>query len=144
MPRDSQGNPHASFSRASYADSVAKEKVKPMSKDLEKARPEAKGKQPDPDASMDDSTPEDIHDFVESHGPAMSVEHHMKEDGGMKTMSHHKGGHTHISHHGDHEEAHMHAKKAFGKEESPESEHRTEGMEDEEQPTAMAGMPGLE
>src|SRR5579859_2875377 len=103
MPRDSKGNPVASFGRGRLNDEIAASGKQPAVSPKSRAA----GHQPDPDAEMQDESSEDIHDVVAEHGPAHQVHHHVV-DGTHHVSTHHGGSFVHHSKHASHAEAHTH------------------------------------
>jgi hypothetical protein len=150
MPRDSQGMPAHSFGRAKRQDESHQRGLQHASKVVDpKSRPA--GHQPDPDAEMREESPEDIHDVVAEHGPA--VELHTKHDheaGIHQVTSHHgehRAGHeegsgfTHHSKHSDVHAAHKHMGHALGLGEGQEKE--TPEYESAEESAPTAAIPGM-
>lgn len=82
MPRDSQGNPHASFSRAKHYDGVQADKkaAGAGAGKMEHTMSPKKGVEGD-----DEKTSTDIKQHVEEHGPAHEVHYHHDE----QTDKHH-------------------------------------------------------
>jgi len=135
MPRDGAGNPVSSFGRGRLNDEIrASGKQPPVSA---KSRPE--GHQPDPDAEMQQESPEDIHDVVAEHGPAHGAHHKMIEDT-HHVSTHHGADFVHHSRHQSHEEVHKHLGKAYGLASKEHEESETPGFEAEEE---KAGIPGM-
>lgn len=127
MPRDSAGNPAHSFGQARRMDESRTNKMTPAV--TPKSRPS--GHQPDPDATMQESSPEDIKDVVAEHGPATEVTHKFDEATGKHHVHSKHGEAEHHSMHGSHAEAHKHMGHAMGvaeheKEESPAYEANEE------------------
>jgi hypothetical protein len=142
MPRDAQGNPAHSFGRARRQDESHQNALQHASKAVDpKSRPA--GKQPDPDSTMQESSPEDIHDVVNEHGPATEI--HMKSDheAGVHQVSSTHGSFTHHSKHGSVHEMHKHASKALGMSEGDEKETPEFESAEESKPThSIPGMSG--
>lgn len=141
MPRDSQGNPVHSFGRGRMNDELHKQNQHASKVVDPKSRPA--GHQPDPDAEMHEESPEDIHDVVAEHGPAVEIHTKHDHEAGVHQVTSHHGEHrqgneeghgfTHHSKHGSAEEAHKHMGHALGlgdqkheKAESPEYEAKEE------------------
>jgi hypothetical protein len=154
MPIAKDGSKHHSFGRASLHDSMAADKAEPVKKMAggSPGRAMAKDSQPNPDAELPEESPEDIHDVVAEHGPAVEIHSHHDHEAGMHHVTSHHGEHkhghedgagfTHHSKHATHEDAHRHMGHALGvsaeheKSESPE-------FEAGEHEGAMEGIPGL-
>jgi len=121
MPRDSAGNPVASFGRAKLNDEIRASgkhaAVNPKSR--------SEGHQPDPDATMEESEKGDIKEVVAAHGPAEHIERDHAGDG-FKTVSHH-GDFKHSATHDNVHTAQLHAFHAHG---SPHPEPTEASIED--------------
>jgi hypothetical protein len=147
MPRDSAGNPVASFGRGRLNDERhahlqhASKAVDPKSRES--------GHQPDPDAEMHEESPEDIHDVVAEHGPAVELHSKHDHEAGVHQVTSHHGEHrqgheegagfTHHSRHGSVHEAHKHMGKALGMAQHEEKE--TPEYESAEE--SKASIPGI-
>jgi hypothetical protein len=136
MPRDSQGRPVASYGRGKLNDEIAASGKKPP------ITPKSREKDafPDPDAEMQEMSPEDIHDVVSEHGPASEVHHKMV--GGEHHVTSHHGSFAHRSKHGSHAEAHAHMGKAMGVSAEHEAKETPE-FEAGEREGTKEGIPGL-
>lgn len=140
MPYDGSGNPVHSFGRGKLNDSMRSNSTKAVDPKSRKS-----GHQPDPDSTMEESSPEDIHDVVKEHGPATAMHYDAKNDNEHHVTSHH-GAMKHHSKHGSRGEAMAHMHAAMGEDEKNEDEEspETEMAEEKMQPHKMShAVPGL-